>query len=340
MANHILPQDHLLAKKYKLGVPTRKFRFDFPHSFSSHNLILFVELAVVAILGLFCFTCGSILTISATITYHLATAWLWILAMLAVPAIAGWIMYRLGNQRLFALNVLGTIASLLPVFLGSYLVMIHATPPDPAAYVFGGLFLCVAGSIIVVIALYFMPLSRSIMICTDGCLFMDKLQRRRIIRWEQITSIRSNKGCARIVCSNGSSLKLRSSWANSTAVQHIIYGKAFRYLFARARSAYYSGEPVLFGRFTVSWEGIDNGQQLFQWEQLRACAYIDSGIALISIDDTCLDVSYLSQVSDASVFVELVKYILISRQKRVSSESSKSRRHLETIPSTFSRPIS
>ncbi|WP_126595304.1 DUF6585 family protein [Dictyobacter aurantiacus] len=340
MANHILPQDHLLAKKYKLGVPTRKFRFDFSHSFSSRDLILFAELTVVAILGLCCFTCGFILTISATITYHLSTAWLWILAMLAVPAIAGWIMYRHGNQRLLALNVFGTIASLLPVFLGSYLVMMHATPPDPAAYIFGGLFLCITGFIATVVALYFMPLSRSIMICTDGCLFIDKLQRRRIIRWEQIISIRSDKGCARIVCSNGSSLKLRSSWANSTAVQHIICGKAFRSLFARARSAYYSGEPVLFGRFTVNWEGIDNGQQLFHWEQLRACAYVDSGIALISVDDTCLDVSYLSQVSDASVFVELVKYILISRQKQAFPESSNSRRHLETTLTTFSRPIS
>lgn len=322
MANHILPQDHLLAKKYKLGVPTRKFRFDFPHSFSSRTFILFAELIVVAILGLFCLTCGSILSISATVTYGLYHTWLWILTIIAIPVMTGWMMYQRGNRRLFVLNLLSAIGSLLLVFLGGYLVMIRATPLDPVAYIFAGLFLCVAGLIIIVIAIYFMPLSRSIMICTDGCLFIDKLQRRRIIRWEQITSMRSDKGFARIICSNGSSLKLRSTWANSTTVQHIIYGKAFRHLFARARSSYHSGEPVQFGRFTVTWQGIDNGQQLFRWEQLRTCAYIDSGLALISVDDTCLDVTYLSQLPDATVFVELVKYILVSRQKQTPSTAT------------------
>ncbi|GHO88912.1 DUF6585 family protein [Dictyobacter formicarum] len=331
MANHILPQDHLLAKKYKLGVPTRKFRFDFPHSFLSHTFILFAELIIVVILGLFCFTCGSILTISATINNSLYQDWLWILAMIAIPTVTGWMMYRRGNRHLFVLNLFSAIGSQLLVFLGGYLVMIRATPPDPIAYIFGGLFLCVAGSIIIVIALNFMPLSRSIMICTDGCLFIDKLQRRRIIRWEQITSMRSDKGFVRIVCSNGSSLKLRSSWANSTTVQHIIYGKAFRYLFARARSAYHSGEPVLFGRFTVTWKGIDNGQQLFRWEQLRTCVYIDSGLALIGIDDTCLDVTYLSQLPDAAVFVELVKYILVSRQKQTSLSFDVTHRYIGTL---------
>ncbi|GCE17919.1 DUF6585 family protein [Dictyobacter kobayashii] len=318
MANHILPQDHLIAKKYNLGVPTRKFRFDSPHYFSSRPFILFAELFVVALLGLFCITCGSILAISATITYSLYNAWLWMMGMASIPMLFGWMMHRRGNRRLFTLNIFCGISSLLLVSLGSYLATIRTMPPDPLAYVFGGLFLSVAGLIIVSVAICFLPLSRSILICTDGCLFINKLQCRRVIRWEQITSMRLGKGFARIVCSNGSSLKLQRTWANSTTVQHIIYGKAFRYLFARARSSYHSGEPVPFGRFTVTWQGIDNGQQLFRWEQLRTCVYIDSGLALISIDDTCLDLTYLSQLPDATVFVELVKYILAARQSHNS----------------------
>ncbi|GER87123.1 hypothetical protein KDW_12850 [Dictyobacter vulcani] len=217
------------------------------------------------------------------------------------------------------MNIVCSILSLLLVTLSGY--FINTFPyQDPDAYLFGSLFLMVVGGLMSSLALYFSPFLHSVLICTDGCLFMQTLLPRKVVRWEQIASIRLGKGFACIVCNNGTSMKLRRSWANSSTVQHLIYGKTFRYLFSRARTSYNSGDAVTFGRFTVSWEGINNGQQLFQWEQLRTCVYVDSGLALISVEDTCLDLTYLSQLPDATIFVELIKYVLALRRMGSQNE--------------------
>ncbi|GCE25748.1 hypothetical protein KDA_12320 [Dictyobacter alpinus] len=314
MANQIVHQDHLLAKKYNLGVPTRKFNFNSRRYSLPRMVLLFAELLLIALSGLFCIASGCILLISTTFTYNLFTTWLWLSLVSAVPIAFGWIMYRQGNRRLFMLNIMSCILSLLLVTAVDYWFNTHPAHLDPIAYLFGGLCLIVTGSLMSFLSLYFLPLLRSVLICTDGCLFMQTLQPHKVVRWEQIASFRLGKGFARIICSDGTSMKLRRTWAHSSTVQHLIYGKAFRHLFARARSSYNSGESVGFGRFTVTWQGIHNGRQLFPWDQLRSCVYVDSGVALISVEDTCLDLAYLSQLPDATIFVELIKYVLGTRR--------------------------
>lgn len=315
MAQKVFPQDHLLARKHHLGVPTRKFYFDPPHPFTPATLFLITQFVIFLFLGLVILSYGFYLDIITTISSHIIWAWLWICVVLMLPVGLGVTMHLRGEKRLVSLNVISCILALLIVTLWRGVFFSLGSHPDSLSSLLSGLFLQIVGIIILGSALYFAPLSRWILICADGCIFMNKFQRGKVIRWDQITSVYPGKGFARIVCSNGTTLKLHATWSNSSAVQHLVYAKAFRYLLTRAKATYQAGEPVPFGRFTVSQYGIYNGKQWFPWTQLRSCEYIDSGLALISKDDTCLDLAYLSQLPNATVFMELINLVLEGHSK-------------------------
>lgn len=310
MAQQVFPQDHLLARKYHLGVVTRKFYFDPPRPFTSATFFLVTRFVVSLLLGFSILSYGLYLDGVAIISHYFIWGWPWILTALGLPAGLGFFMHLRGNKRLVSLNVMSCILALLIATLWRGVFFSLGPQADPLSSLLSGLFLQIIGFMIVWGALYFAPLSRWILICADGCIFMNKFQRSKVIRWDQITSVHLRKGFARIVCSSGTTLNLHGTWANSSTVQHLVYAKAFRYLLTRARATYQAGEPVPFGRFTVSQDGIYNGKQLFPWTQLRSCEYIDSGLALISKDDTCLDLAYLSQLPNATVFMELINLVL------------------------------
>ncbi|GAC1377098.1 MAG: hypothetical protein NVS2B12_36750 [Ktedonobacteraceae bacterium] len=310
VAQQVFAQDHLLARKHHLGVPTRKFYFGSPRPSTSATFLLFVQFTLALLLGISVIGYGLYLDVLTTIAYHIHWVWGWLLIALALPASFGLLMYVRGNKRLVILNLASCVLGLLLISLWRGVLFSLGSQPGPLASILSGLFLQIVGLMILGTTLYFAPFPRWLLICADGCIFMNKFHCSKIIRWDQITSIHMGKGFASIVCNNGTVLKLYTTWANSGAAQHLIHAKAFRYLLARARATYQSGGPVYFGRFTVSQRGIYNGKQLFPWAQLRSCEYIDAGLALISKDDLCLDLTYLSQLPNATVFVELINSVL------------------------------
>lgn len=321
VAQQVFPQDHLLARKHHLGVVTRKFYFDPPRPFTYVTLFLIARCIVFLLLGLSLFGCGLYLNIVTIISHNFSFLWPWLFIGLTLPAGLGLFMQIRGNKRLLSLNGVSCVLALLIITLWRGVFFSLGSEADPLSFLLSGLFLQVVGLIILGSALYLAPLSRWILICADGCIFVNKFQRSKVIRWDQITSVHLGKGFARIICSNGTTLNLHKAWANSNTVQHLVYTKAFRYLLTRAKATYQAGEPVSFGRFTVNQQGIYNGKQLFPWTQLRSCEYIDSGLALISKDDTCLDLAYLSQLPNATVFMDLINLILegYSKTKQFSS---------------------
>ena len=310
MAQHVFPQDHLLARKHHLGVVTRKFYFDPPRRFTSATFFLVARFLPLLLLGLSLLTCGLYVDEVTLLAHTFPRFWPWFFIGLAFPACLGFFLHIRGNKRLLSLNIVSSILALLIITLWRGVFFSLGPKADPLSILLSGLFLQGVGLIILGSALYLAPLSRWILICVDGCIFVNKFQRSKVMRWDQITSVHMGKGFSRIVCSNGTTLNLHASWANSNAVQHLVYAKAFRYLLTRSKAMYQAGEPVSFGRFTVSQDGISNGKQLFPWTQLRSCEYIDSGFALIDKDDTCLDLAYLSQLPNATVFIELINLIL------------------------------
>ena len=321
MAQQVFPQDHLLARKHHLGVPTRKFYFNPPRGFTSGALLPLIRFVLALLMGVVVICYGLYLDVETTISHHILWVWLWFLAILTLPAIFGLVVYFRNNKRLAILNVVGCILALLIVTLWKGIFFSLGLQSGPLSSFLSGLFLQIVGVLILQVTLYFAPFARWILICADGCIFTNKFQRSKIIRWDQIISVHLGKNFARIVCSNGTTLKIHATWANSGMVQHLVYAKAFRNLLTRAKAIYQSGEPVVFGRFTVSLQGVHNGKQLFPWTQLRSCEYINSGLALISKDDTCLDLTYLSQIPNATVFVELINLVLegYSKIERMSS---------------------
>jgi hypothetical protein len=238
VAQQIFPQDHFLARKYHLGVPIRKFYFDRPHRYVSRFFLLGIQLSVVALLGFICMGYGLYLDVTITISQQLVWLWGWIFIALLVPGMAGFILHLYGKRRVVMINFVGCFVSLLIVTLWSTIFFLHRPQLNPVSILLSGLSLQAIGLLLVGLTFHFAPLSRSILICADGCIFTDKLQRKKVVRWDQITSMRLGKGFASIVCSNGTALKLRSKWASSTTVQHLIYGKAFRYLLTRARACF------------------------------------------------------------------------------------------------------
>lgn len=310
VAQQVFPQDHVLARKHHLGVVTRKFYFDPPRPFTFATLFLVARFIIFLLLGLSLLSYGFYLSAVTAVAHNFFHLWPWIFIGLALPASLELFVYVRGNRRLLSLNGVSCILALLIITLWRGVFFSLSPNADSLSFLLSGLFLLIVGLIVLGSALYSAPLSRWILICADGCIFVNKFQRSKVIRWDQITSVHMGKGFARIRCSNGTMLKLHTTWANSNTVQHLVYAKAFRYLLTRAKATYQAGEPVSFGRFTVSQHGIYNGKQLFPWAQLRSCEYIDSGLALISKDNSCLDLAYLSQLPNATVFMELINLIL------------------------------
>jgi hypothetical protein len=310
VAQQVFPQDHRLARKHHLGVVTRKFYFDPPRGFTPGAVLLVIRFVFTFLVGVVIVGYGLHLDVGTSISRSIIWLWLWLLVALALPAGFGLVMYLCANKRLVVLNVASCILALLVVTLWKGVFSSFGSQSSLLSSLLSGLFLQIVGLLILLVSLYFAPLTRWILICADGCIFTNKFQYSKVIRWDQIISVHLGKGFACIVCNNGTTLKIHATWANSSTVQHLVYAKAFRHLLARARAMYQSGEPVVFGRFTVSMQGVHNSKQLFTWAQLRSCEYIDAGLALISKDDICLDLAYLSQIPNATVFVELINLVL------------------------------
>jgi hypothetical protein len=273
-----------------------------------------MQTVVIVLSGLFGIVCGIVIALMATLRYDLFWAWSGILGVVAIPVLCGIYAHWRGYRRLAIWNLVGSILSFLVVTLwGGGLSLLRGFPVGPVQQLLGGLFVLILGILIFGLVVRLLPLPDTMLICTDGCIFISRFQQRRVVRWNQITSMYLEKKLTSIVYRDGRTLKLYGAWAGSKHIQQIMYGKAFRYLFAHARNTYQSGEPVEFGRFTITWQGIHNGKRLLAWDDLHSCEYVQNGLALISKDGTCLDMTSISQLPNATIFYELVRFVLATR---------------------------
>jgi hypothetical protein len=204
-------RDQINAQRFHLGVPTRKFHVDPPRYFIHNPLYLSLFLCIIALFGVASVFCGLYVLIASACIFHQDT-WFWFIMTLFVPIALALVFYRYGNKRLALLSIVGEVVSLLavPLIMGN--PGMAETRSIPLIYTMDGLFCILIGGLMLSLVGYLLPFSSSLLICTDGCLFVSKLQRRKVIRWEQISALRLSSRRTKIVCSDGSIVNLRGSW--------------------------------------------------------------------------------------------------------------------------------
>src|SRR2546421_412403 len=114
---YISSKDHVLAQKYRLGTPIRKYRFHPIHSSYMNPFSSFVRVITIWLLSMVSIGAGLYLDISITVEVHVGWMWPWILAAASVPIMFGMIAYRMGYKRLARLNGAATIVSIFLVTL-------------------------------------------------------------------------------------------------------------------------------------------------------------------------------------------------------------------------------
>lgn len=311
MMRYISPADQKLAQKYSLGTPIRKYRLGVARSSPSSSFFSGIQALCAMALGMIAVAGGIYVDVSTTISSGAGWMWLYLLPVAATPIVSGFVLRALGHRRLALFNVLAAFLSffLVTVYNGVFRVPLAGRESDPFTSLLSGLFIFLVGLGLFWIGFHRLSAPHSILICTDGCLVMHRWQRTCMLRWEDITSIWYSKASARIVCSDGTRLTIHYQWPNGTVVRDVIYRKTLRYLRSRALAAYEAGEQVQFGKYSLSQQGISSGGQIFSWEHIRECEYMEEAVALIGNDDTCLDQASLRVLPNAAVFVSLVNSI-------------------------------
>jgi hypothetical protein len=305
-------KDHELAQKYSLGIPIRKYRFNPTHSLYTNTLSPLANLAALWLLSILSIGIGLYLDISTTIEAHVYWMWPWILTAALVPTVFGLTVHRMGHKRLARLNCIATILSFFLVTLYNIFSLTKNSSMHYIASIIVGIFLQFIGLILLWIGYNAIVGLSSVLICTDGCLAMTRTNRVHAVRWDSVTAFWEEKNSAKIICDNGTKLTISYRSPNGIVARDLIYGKVFRHIRARALSTYEAGEPVTFGKFTVSQLGISNGTRLFLWDRVRECEYMENGVALIGNDDRYLDLVSSRVLPNTVVFVSLVNAIVKS----------------------------
>ena len=307
------PKDLTVAQKYSLGIPIRKYQFHPTHSFYTKSPFLFAKIAIISLLSIVGVGVGLYLDISTTIETRVEWIWPWILIALSVPALFSLIAHRMGHKRLARLNCISAIVSASFVTLCNILFFAPDSPTHPIVSILIGIFLQCFGTIILGAQYNAIADLSSVLICTDGCLAISRMQRVHAVHWDGVSNFWDEKHSVKIVCDDGTKLTISYQWPNGVAARDLISGKVFRHIRARAMSAYEAGEPVGFGKFTVNQFGVSNGTRLFPWDGIRECEYMGDGVALIGNDDSYLDLVSSRMLPNAVVFVSLVNAIVKSR---------------------------
>ncbi len=314
-------KDHDLAQKYGLGIPIRKYRFHSPHLFYTNTFSPFVNLAGMWLLSTLGIGIGLYLDISTTIKAHVYWLWPWILTGASVPILFGLTVRYMGHKWLARLNYAATILSFFLVTLYNTLFFTQNLSMRYISCILIGLFLQFLGLIILWIGYNAIVGLSSVLICTNGCLAIARTKRIHAVHWDGVTAFWEGRNSAKIICDNGIKLTINYQWQNGVAARDLIYGKIFRHIRARALSAYEAGEPVTFGKFTVSQLGISNGTRLFLWDKVRECEYRENGVALIGNDGSYLDLVPSRMLPNAVVFVSLVNAIVKSQSPQKTNFS-------------------
>jgi len=312
MMRYTSSKEHTLAQKHRLGIPIRKYQFHPTHSYASNAIFPIVKVSVILLLSTVSIGVGLYLDISTTIEARVEWMWPWIVGAICVPTVFGLIVHRMGYKRLARLNGAATIVSFFLVTLCTSFYFVQNLSMHPIAYILIGIFLQSVGLIILWVEYNAIGGLSSILMCTDGCLAISRMNRVYAIHWESVTAFWDRRQNAKIVCANGTKLTISYQWPNGIAARDLIYGKVFRHIRARALSAYEAGEPFSFGKFTVSQRGINNGRHQLLWDDIHECAYMEEGVALIDKDTKWLEFISFWELPNAVVFVSLINAIIKS----------------------------
>jgi hypothetical protein len=305
-------KDRKLAQKYGLGIPIRKYQFHSPHLFYTNTPSPFVKLAGMWLMSVLGIGLGLYLDILTTIKARVYWMWPWILTGALVPILFGLTAHHMGQKRLARLNCAATIVSFFLVTLYNTLFFTKNLSMHYISSILIGIFLQFIGLTMLRSGYHAIVGLSSVLICTDGCLAIARTDKIHAIHWDGVTTFWEGRNSAKIICDDGTKLTINYQWPNGIAARDLIYGKVFRHIRARALSAYEAGEPVTFGKFTVSQLGINNGTHLFLWERIRECEYRENGVALIGNDNSYLDLVSSRVLPNAVVFVSLVNAIVKS----------------------------
>lgn len=316
MMRYISPRDHKLAQKYQLGAPTRKYRLSAVRSFSSPSFFSLLQTMSVMFLGLLAICGGLYVDISTTVKYGVGWMWFWLAATASIPLLFGILMRCLGNRRLFLFNAVAALLSFFLVTVLQGVFFAHLPQISPLAYLLSGLFMLFVGLVVIWAGYHTLATPSSILVCTDGCLVLNRVQHVRALRWEQISAVWNSRSGSRVVCEDGTRFSISYRWSNGVAVRDVIYTKALRHIRSRALAAYDVGKQVSFGKYRISQQGISNGEQTFPWGQVRECEYMEDSIALIGNDDAYLDRVSLYSLPNAVIFVSLVNSIVDARHSQ------------------------
>jgi hypothetical protein len=309
-------KDHNLAQKHSLGIPIRKYRFHSTQSFYTNTLFPFVKVAGIWLVSILGIGIGLYLDISTTIEARVYWLWPWILAGILVPTLFGLTVYRMGHKRLARLNCVATVLSFFLATLYNAFLLTKNLSMHPLFFILIGILLQFIGLIMVWIGYNAIAGLNSVLICTDGCLAITKMYRSHALHWDAVIAFWEGRNSAKIICKDGTKLTISYHWPNGVAARDLIYGKVFRHIRARALSTYEAGEPVTFGKFTVSQLGISNSTRLFSWDEVHECEYREDRVALIGNDDSYLDLVSSRVLPNAVVFVSLVNAIVKSHTAR------------------------
>ncbi len=316
MTRNTSSKEHTLAQKHRLGIPIRKYQF---HPTHSNALFPLVKVSIILLLSIMGIGVGLYLDISTTIEACVEWMWPWLVGAICVPTVFGLIVHRMGYKRLAKLNGGATIVSFFLVTLCTSFYFVQNLSMHPIAYILIGIFLQSVGLIILWVKYNAIGGLSSILICTDGCLAISRTYRVYAIHWESVTAFWDRRQKAKIVCANGTKLTISYQWPNGIAARDLIYGKVFRHIQARALSAYEAGEPFGFGKLTVSQQGINTGRRQLLWDDIRECAYMEEGVALIDKDTKWLEFISFWELPNAVVFVSLVNAIVKSHGAQKAS---------------------
>ena len=80
---------------------------------------------------------------------------------------------------------------------------------------------------------------------------------------------------------------------------------------SQALATYKTGSPMVFGKLTVSQQGVYDGQEMLPWDQIKSVQINDDRMTIIKKKDNDLawSIYQVSQVQRASLFMDLVNSI-------------------------------
>jgi hypothetical protein len=309
MARSISSKYAKLAQKYRLGIPDKKISFLSSRQLTVPTWLSSIKVLLALFLGFFCSALGLYLIIHTTVVSAIWWTWPWTLATASIPLLFGHFIHVIGKKHLFFLNTLAVILSLCAVTLYTTLSQRGVTSIDPNLYLLDGSFLLVFAAFLFWRCHQALSQPLTLLLCTEGCIVIYQWKRIQVLHWDNVTSVWNTPLSTRYLCKNGKNFTIAHHWPNAIMAREILSGKVLRHIRLQATEMFASGAIIPFGACALSQKGISDGVQMFPWNNIRECEYMDNGVALIGKDTSRLAHFSMTDLPNIAVFVALVNTI-------------------------------